>query len=334
MNTPLERTRRGAIVCGIVFIGAIVGYKMLLTNESWLDVIYFVVITVSSVGYSEPSDFDPALQLFTIGVIVLGMTAAGYTIGGLLQMMTEGEIQRAMGHRRITRGISNLQDHVVVCGYGRTGQILAGDLDRQRLPFVVIDHDAERIGEAIERGYLAVTGDATEEEVLSDAGVERAKTLVTGLPNDAFNVFITLTARNMNASIQIIARAEDPATQKKLKQAGADRVVMPTSIGAQRMAWLVTRPTSADLMELFTDREILDIDMDEVEIPATSNLVGITVVDAMAHRQHRLLFAAIKQADGEMVFNPDADYEFRAGDIIIIMGRMEDIERFRQEYGL
>ena len=333
MNTPLNRIRFGATVFGSIVLVAVVGYR--LSGRSWLDAVYMVVITISSVGYGEKTGItDPTLKLFTIGAIIFGMCAAGYTIGGFLQMMTEGELERALGRRRTAKGIEQLKGHAIVCGFGRTGQILAAELERQNIEFVVIDDDAERIADAVSRGYLTVIGDAAEEENLIAAGVERAKSLITGLPDDVVNVFLTLTSRNLNPKLQIIARVENPSAEKKLIQAGADRVVLPAVIGAHRMAWLVAKPSSAAVMESFTDQNVLDVDMGEATIPATSKLVGLSVRNTEAHRFHRLLFVAIRQADHRMVFNPDADYTFNAGDTIIIMGRMEGMQRFRQEYGL
>ena len=333
MKTPLKRIRLGAIVLVVILLVAIGGYRY--TGRTWIQSIYMVVITISSVGYREgPSQLSEAEQLFTVGVIIFGMSAAAYTVGGLIQMMTEGEIQRALGHRRMTRDIQQLKDHVIICGYGRIGQMLAQEFHRQKQPFLVIDNDPERVVEAQDHDRLVLSDDATKEEVLLAAGVDRAKALVSGLPNDAANVFITLTSRDLNRNLQIIARAEHRTTEKKLIQAGADRVVMPAVIGAQQMVRMITRPTTADLMALVTDRSILDVELDEISISGESKLAGMSVRDAEAHRRHGLLVVAVKQAGGQMVFNPDADYQFHETDTLIVMGRTTDIEEFRDRYGL
>ena len=193
-----------------------------------------VVITIATVGFAERTAISPTLQVYYIVVIILGVAALGYTLGGFVQMVTEGEIQRAIGQRRTSREIASLSGHVILCGYGRMGEILATELARQDVPLVVIDRVPELIVEAQQEGHLVVTGDATEEEVLLAAGVNRAKSLVTALANDAESVFIALTARNINKQLQIIARAEQESTHKKLIQAGADHVISPATIGAQR----------------------------------------------------------------------------------------------------
>lgn len=333
--TPIDRIRDGALIFAGTLLVATLGYRFLF-RRSWIDSLYMVVITVTSVGYGDSHDGQPPSdpeRLFTIAVIVIGVTAGVYTIGGFLQMITEGEVQRALGLRKMTRGIQRLSDHVIICGFGRIGQILAHDLERQEQDFVLIENDPERVTEATARYYLVINGDATEEAVLHNAGIERAKSLVSSLPSDADNVFITLTARNLRPDIQIIARAEKRSSEKKLVQAGANRVVMPASTGAIQMAQMITRPTTADFFELVADRTQLDLELDEICV-RHGTLVGKSVAEAEAHRRHRLLVLAIKQADGNMVFNPGADYVFREGDTLVVMGGKQDIDSFQQQYQL
>ncbi len=293
MNPSFVRIRRGAIVLAMVLVAAVCGYRWF--GWSWLDALYMVVITMATVGYGEHSQLPPPQQAFTIVVILVGISAAVYTFGGFIQMMTEGEIEKVVGTRRMAREIGNLKDHVIVCGFGRIGQILADELSRHHHPFVVIDTSVERIEHARSLGYLAQVGDATEEEVLMAAGIARAKTLVTALPCDAANVFITLTSRNLNRSLQIIARGELQSTQKKLLQAGADRVVLPAATGALRMAAMITRPSTVELLELVAGKSVLDVEVDEVTIPAASPLVGKSVIATEARRKHGLLVVAVKR---------------------------------------
>jgi voltage-gated potassium channel len=232
----------------------------------------------------------------------------------------------------MTREIERIADHVIICGFGRIGEVLSADLQRQKRPFLIIDNDADRIEAAKSRGHLCLAGDATEEEVLQLAGLARAKTIFTGLPTDAANVFITLTARNLNTAIQIIARAAHPTTEKKLRQAGADKVVMPTIIGAHHVERMITRPSTADLMELVAESSFTDLELDEVSVADQSKLVGVTVQETEAHRHHRLLVVAVKQADDKIIFNPDPTHAFHPGDILMLMGQREDIQLFREEY--
>ena len=257
------------------------------------------VITISSVGFSESTDSTPALQLFTVGVIVVGMSAAAYTFGGFVQMVLEGELEVFLGHRRMTRGIEHLSDHVIVCGFGRIGEVLTSDLKHSHREFVVIDSSTERFEAAKSLGYLCICGDATSDEMLLRAGIERARTLVSSLPSDADNVFITLTARTLCPDVQILSRAEHPTTERKLLQAGANKVIMPAIIGAHRLERLITRPSTAHLIELVSESSFLDLELDEITLPDECRLIGVTVASTEAHRTHRLLVVAVRQADGE-----------------------------------
>ena len=247
-------------------------------------------------------------------------------------MMAEGEINRALGLRRATREIEHLRGHIVICGFGRMGEVLAREMHRQKKEFVVLENDLERINEAKALNYLAMADDATEEEALVLAGVAHAKVLVTTLRRDADNVFITLTARNLNPEVMIIARGEFQSTEKKLIQAGANRVVLPAATGALRMAAMITRPSAVELIELVAGRQIAEVEVDEFDILPESPLVGVTVRDSQARSRYGLLIVAVRQPGGELQFNPGADMVFEADGSVIVMGRLPDIERFRSEY--
>ena len=332
--TPLsmKRMRAGLVILGVIAMVGVFGYW--LAGWTLLDSIYMVVITLSTVGYKEVGTLTPALQIFTCLVIIFGVSTTLYIVGGLLQMMFEGEINRALGMRRVCREIERLKGHIIICGFGRMGEILAGEMERQHKSFVVIEDDSDRLAEAASLNYLAIHGDASEEETLERAGLERASTLVTSLPRDADNVFITLTARNANSDLQIIARGEYESTEKKLLQAGANRVVLPAATGALRMAAMITRPSAVELIEIVAGRRIAEVDVDEFELPEESPLVGSTVLDSQAGSRHRLLIVAIRRHGCDLEFNPPAHHEFKAGDSVIIMGRLANIEGFRNEHGV
>lgn len=334
MKTAAQRVRLGMAILACVVLIAVPVYHFAAPDLDWVESIWLVLITISSVGLSERSELSPQLQLFTVLVIVFGLSATMYTFGGFIQMMTEGEIERALGRRRMTHGIERLKDHIVLCGFGRIGTVLAHQLGRQKQPFVIVESETGVVEEIADLKYLLVVGDATEETTLVAAGVERARALVTSLPSDADNVFITLTARNLNPDIMIISRAEFASSETKLMQAGANRVVMPSTIGAHRMTRMITRPTTANLMERVVDESSLGIEMDEIKVPAECRLVGVTVADAEAHRRHGLLFVAVEHASSDMLFNPGGSYTFQADDTVIVMGKAEDIGRFRKQYEL
>lgn len=329
MTVPLARLRFGLATLGVIFCVAVFGYR--LAGWEWLDSIYMVVTTMSTVGFREMGPMTPALKVFTIFVVVFGVSTSFYILGGLVQMVLEGEVNRALGMRRVSREIERMVGHLVICGFGRMGEVVAGEFRHRKRMFVVIDNNPERISEAISLGYLALQADATEEETLRAVRVGEAAGLITTLPEDADNVFITLTARDLNPQLQIIARGEHRSTEKKLVRAGADRVVMPATTGALRMAAMVTRPSMIELIELAAGGRVAEMAIDELNIPATGPLVGKSIRDSQARSRHGLLIVAIRRADGQMVLSPDPSTEFQADDTAVVIGRLADIEKFRAE---
>lgn len=332
LEPAIRRIRIGGMILLTCVISAICGFHF-LGNYTWLESFWLVVITLSSVGFSEKSQHGPGMQLFMIGVILSGMTAVAYTFGGFMQLITADELSRILGHRRMSKEIDRLKGHVVLCGYGRTGKLLAGNLDLRDVEYVLIDSNAEKF-DSVAPGARYLIGDATDEKVLLAAGLRSARAVIISLPSDAANVFITLTARNLCPSITIIARAGEPSTEQKLLQAGANRVVLPASSSARLMARMVTRPSTAELIELVSQSEFPEMELDELLVTPQSTLVGMDVRATEAHRKHRLLVVAVKDRKGNMIFNPDADYTFNDGDTVIVMGREEDMNRFRSAHKL
>lgn len=334
MRTPLERIKLGGFVLFAIFFLSVIGYRV-LGGYSWLDAIWMVTITVSTVGYGESKSTLPTeLQLLTLVVIMTGISAAVYTFGGLFQLMVEGELEHLLGRRRMTKEITALSGHTIICGYGRMGRNLARELRSHQRQLVVIDASPEAFAEATADGHLGILGDATEESALLDAGLMRAGTLVSTFPNDAESVFITLTARNLNPKIRIIARAERESTEKKLTQAGADSIVMPTVVGARQMGRMITRPSTAQLIRLVDEGGSADIDLDELRVKPGCRLVGMQVEQTEAHRLHKLLVVAIKSPDGTLKFNPKASETIDAEDELMVIGHRDDILKFRRQYGL
>jgi voltage-gated potassium channel len=334
MKTPLRRLLFGAggflLTIGI----AVSGYR--IAGWSWMDAIYMVVITIFGVGYGEVRPVvDTGLRLFTMFVIVAGTSSVVYSVGAFLQLVTEGEINRALGARRMTLEIETLDQHVIICGFGRMGILLAARMVEAQRSFVVVDRDEERIAQARDRGYLVRLGDATDESLLEAAGIRRAAVLATVLPNDALNVFITLTARNLNPQMMILARGEQASTEKKLLQAGANRVVLPAAIGATRMAHLITHPASLDFLDtsnsLSSLNEILSqvqVELDELPIAAHSELIGASVGAIEVRGQGAFIVVALRHSDGEMVIHPTPEITLQIGDTLIVMGRRGDLPQF------
>lgn len=319
---------------------AICGY--MLAGWSFLDALYMVVITVFGVGYGETQPVNtPLLRLFTIGVIIAGSISVVYTVGGFVQLLTEGELRQVLETQRMTREISELEGHTIICGFGRMGQILAEKLKDAGQSFVVVDADDERISDAVALGYLVFNGNATDEFALEAAGIGRAKVLATVLPDDASNVYITLTARGMNPDLIILARGEFPTTEKKLKLAGADHVVLPPTIGALRMAHLITHPASLDFLDRndgsSTINELLanlNLRMDELTIPANSGLAGRAVEDIEVRGRGMFVVTALRRATGEILNPLEGTEILEVGDTLIVVGHRRDLPQFARHFAL
>lgn len=319
----------GALVLVVVF--GVAGY--LAMGWSVGDALYMVVITISGVGFTEVHEVNtPALRAHTMLLILFGIVAMGYTVAGILRFIAEEELQRLLGHQRLRRTILMLQGHTIVAGFGRMGSLICNELAAAGQPFVLIDRTTEKVAEFERRGWLHVIGDATDEKVLKEAGLERARALVTAIPSDAVNVFITLTARDLAPTVQIIARAEQPSTTKKLQQAGANHVVLPAAIGAHRIVSILTNPTAVEFVELVTHRASLAIEMAEVDVRIPGPLAGQTLRDANIGRRTGVIVIAVKRADGRVEFPPTGDEPFAPGDSIVLLGKRDRLDQFRREF--
>lgn len=324
-------TAGGLVLAGICGIG-IIGY--LLAGWALTDAIYMVVITIFGVGYGEVQPIDSwPLRGLTAMVIVVGYGAVIYTVGGFIQMVVDGELNDAMGERRMTREIGKLEHHVVVCGLGRMGRQLAAELHAAAKPFVAIDLDPMAVEQAVADGYLALHGDASEETVLSRAGIERASVLATVLSDDAANVFVTLTAHTLRPDLTIVARGENRRTENKLFGCGADKVVLPTAIGASKMSQLILRPTADELFDQLgrgtsaggVDLVDFGLEFDQIEIGPDSPLTGSTLAQLEVRGAHGYLVVGIRGAAGETVLHPSADTPLQVGDTVVVLGYGDDI---------
>ncbi len=315
---------------GVLLLGML-GYLALGWHVG--DALYMVVITLGTVGYGEVQPIDtPMERTLTIALIIMGTLVLGYTVSALVSFVAEGEIQQFLGHQRTLRLMKGLKHHVIVAGYGRMGSLLCAELTTAGIQVVLIDRTDTHQAEIERRGLLLIVGDATDEKVLLDAGLDRARALVCAIPSDAENVFITLTARQLAPNLEIIARAEHPSTQKKLKQAGANHVVLPASIGATRIASLLTNPSAVEFIELVTKRSRLAIEMDEILVREGGSLAGRSLRDADIGRLTGLIVIAVKRASGHVEFPPGRDLPFSPGDAIVVIGRSENLAQFRKEF--
>ncbi|GAB4258693.1 MAG: potassium channel protein [Deferrisomatales bacterium] len=312
------------LLVGILVSGTL-GYRW-IEGWPWEDSLYMVVITLSTVGYGEIHELGPEGRLFTMFLVVAGVGLVTYAVGTITRMVVEGELQTLLGRRRAMSKIRKLKDHYILCGFGRIGSLVAREFERRPLPFVIVEKDENKVVRIPER-YPVVVGDATEEEVLIQAGIERARGLVTVLHSDAENLFVTLTARDLNPDLFIIARYEEERSEAKLLRAGADKVISPYIIGGTRMAMAVLRPAVIDFIDLATQSESLGLQMEEVLLTDGSPLVGVALVDSRIRSALDIIVVAIKKKSGQMSFNPSASTVLEAEDRLIAIGEREQLRR-------
>ncbi len=326
----VRRVFLGFGVIQLVILYGVAGYRWI--GWTFADAFFQVIILISGVGLGEVRPLDgPFARAHTILVIGLGISSVAFTLASFVQSLTESELLVYFGRQRKMRQIESMSGHTIVAGYGRVGSLVCDELEAAGQPFVVVDLAAERTEEFETRGFHCVIGDATEEKILQDAGICRARVLISAMPNDAENVFITLTARQICPKLLIIARAEQPSTVRKLKHAGANHVVLPAAIGAHRIVSLVTNPAAVQFVELVTQRTSVAIEMDELPITPDHALAGRSVREADIKRRTGVIVVAIKRADGQLIFPPSGDETIEPGDTLVFLGRRSHLEQFREQ---
>ena len=305
-----------------------VGYRF-IEGWTWLDSLYMTIITVTTVGYGEIAPLSTPGKYFTMGLILYSVIMVAYIVGSFTKLLVESEIFFFFGRKKLEKHIKNLKDHTIICGYGRIGSFISKELKNAKRPFVIIENDPEAITEIEDLGYLYVMGDATHDETLIQAGIRRAKALVTVVETDADNLFITLTARGLNPNLFILARSSDEKTEKKLLLAGATKVVSPYKMGAQRMANIILRPAVVDFAEVVLQKRGLNLQIEEFTLSPSSKLVGKTLRDSKMRERFGVIVVAIKRPTQDMLFNPSPEETLNPGDTVIAIGEPSGLEKLR-----
>lgn len=315
------------IFVAIVFVAAVSAY----VAAGWpiADAAYMVTLTIFSVGYGEVRPIaTPYLRVVTIATMVLGCTGMIVLTGALVQMFAAIQLRRLLGLDRMQTLIERLNGHVVICGFGRIGVQLAKELHAAGTPFVILERDGGKIAEAQTLGYLCHRGEATEESALHAVRIDRAKILATVLPDDAANVFITLSARNINPDLEIIARGEAPTTESKLLHAGADKVVLPTHIGAERIAEMILYPSTAGFIADSTEMGQMKrglhefgLELEMVVVPDKGAMTGVTVGEAERRGRGAFFIVQIDHANGKSIQHPGEEVRLEAQDQVLLVVR-------------
>ena len=310
----------------LIIAAGTIGYMMI---EGWpfVDALYMTVITISTVGFKEVNQVGEGGRIFTM---VLVFSGVGFTLcvaAAVVQFMVEGRIRIIMGRRRLNKKIDRLKNHYIVCGYGRIGRVLCRHLKRANIDVAVIEKDSGQIPVMDEDGVLYIVGEATDENSLIKAGIERAKAVIAALATDTDNVFLVLTARQLVPELLIMARASQETAKIKLRAAGANYVESPYEMEAVSMAHRIIRPTVTSFLDLAFAHKRKDIQMEEIPVSNASELVNVQLKDSGIRQNYNLIIIAIKKADGNMLFNPSFEAVIAPNDTVIAVGEVDNLQK-------
>jgi voltage-gated potassium channel len=313
----------------IIAVVGILGYTFI---EKWnlLDSVYMVVLTLSTVGFQEVHPLSPGGRLFTIFIIVGGVGSAIYAAGQIVEIIVAGEMTGYRKRRNMDKTIREMKGHYVICGFGRVGHQVAQAFESWHVPFLVIDPKKESFDELESKGVPVLIGDATDDAVLTAAGISRAKGLIACSDSDVANVYITLSARQLNASLNIVARASLKDTEKKLTMAGANRVISPYFISGVRMAAMATQPVAVDFLDIVTHNGLVDFSLFQITIPTGSPLHGKTIAEADIRNTSGALVLAIRKSDGSFDLHPKETSKIDRGDVLVVLGTQEQFDSLQR----
>lgn len=299
----------------------------------FFEAFYMTLITISTVGFSEVKPLSHLGRGITIIIIICGISLLTYTLGQVARIFVEGELRQILGRRKLEKQISALKDHFIICGYGRIGSIIVNELKTAEIPLVVIEQHPQQI-EALEaENILYLDMDATSDEALIAAGLEKAKGVATAVSSDADNVFIALSAKGIRPDIFILARASDVNNESKLLRAGASRVVCPYQIGGERMAGILRKPTVIDFFDQTMMNDDLGLKMEEAMVGQNSCIAGKTVINSKLRLDFGVIIVAIKKLSGDMVFNPGPHEQIDSGDVIVVIGKRNAVRKMAAAIG-
>lgn len=316
------------LILSVLIIG-IVGF-IIIQDYDFIDALFMTIITIGTVGYGEVKALDDAGKLFMSFLIIISITTFAYAISVITRYVIEGEFQTYFRHYKVNKEIQNLKGHVIVCGYGRNGKQACDQLRSENVKFVAIESNPQIIQDMqIEPDILFIDGDATKDDVLLEAGLERAKALITALPSDAANVFVVLTARDRNPKLKIISRASDDGSEHKLKRAGADNVIMPDKIGGTHMAALITKPDVLEFIDHITGR--INIRLEEIlfsSLPESMQNKSIRELEIRNKTGANII--GYKTSDGEYVINPPPETIMMLDAKLFVLGTQEQVSKFKE----
>lgn len=331
-SEAVRRIRLAVVMLALVTVVGTLGY-MLIEGWSFLDALYMTVITIGTVGYGEVPNLASGTseRIWNMILILGGVAVLGYATTSLVALAVEGTVRGYFRRRRMDREVSRLNDHYIVCGYGRVGSQVAREFAEDGVQFVVVEEEQEMADECLEDGFLAISGQASDDEVLEEAGIRRAKGLVSAVDSDAENVFVVLSARKLNPELHIVARTNSDETAAKLEMAGADRTISPYAVGGRRLASLATQPLIVDFLDIVTRGEKgIEFRLEEFRVPENPLLADHTIGELKIGEKTGAMILATRSREGRFDTTPSANDRIYAGDTLIVLGTREQVGRLER----
>lgn len=318
-----------ALAVAVTLAGGTLGF-VLIEHYPVFDAFYMTLTTVTTVGYGEIRTLSQAGRIFNSFVILFGVITMLLAVGAMTQTVIELELNQYFGKRRIKNMIDNLDNHIILCGFGRVGRGAASEMQRAKIPFVVLDKSPDRVERAIKSGMLAALADASRDDMLREAGIERAKGLIATLASDADNLFVILTAKTLNPKLQLSARVAEESSELKMRRAGADFVFAPYDSTGHRMAQALIKPHVLQFLDSTTRNMGLEAAIEQIQVGSGSPYVGKTLAEMHLRHETGVIVLAIRRPNGEMRFNPPAENTIQGGDYLIAMGESQGLEKLER----
>ncbi|MBI3929324.1 MAG: potassium channel protein [Armatimonadetes bacterium] len=326
---PLNRLYRIALFVGLMLCAGVLGYR-LFSQLSWLDALYMTVTTLATVGYREVGDMDTDSKIFTILLLTVGAGVLVYAVTAATEVLLDEQTRYYFQMRSIARRAKVMKHHFIVCGLGRVGFAVCEELAASEASFIIIEEDAVKVQYASSRGWLGVQGDATDDRVLEQAGIHRAKGLITCIDTDAANLFVVISAKGLCPDLDVSARVSDENNLAKFRRAGASHAYSPFSLLGRRMARSVTRPRVVELLDLALEQNDYALTIDECQVHGESKLVGTSLKDSNFRGRYGAVILSIIREDRSIIHNPPPETELRPGDILVTLGTPVQLQQIKQ----
>ncbi|HZQ52844.1 MAG TPA: NAD-binding protein [Bryobacteraceae bacterium] len=324
--------RRTVLIAGLLVLTLCIGTVgfHVVDGYSFFDAFYMTLTTITTVGYQELHPLSPSGRVFNSFLILFGVSSMFFAIGVITQTIIELQLQDIFGKRRRRRMIAQLNDHFIVCGFGRVGRNASYELQREKVPFVVVDRNPDRVQRAADANMMVIAADASRDETLREAGVMRAKGLIAALPSDAENTFIILSAKTLNPKLNVVTRASEEEAEKKLRRAGADTVLTPYTMAGHRLAHAAIRPHVVEFLDFAITGPNAGILMEQVRVGSNAEFASELVRDTQAGRDLGVILVAIRKASGDMLFRPTPETPVSAGDVLIVLGEQPNLRNLER----